>query len=87
MESPEVSHRDDVGSRTILGLIVFAALFAWAVTSVIPEGPMVYYRVDKGIVGGCMYVMVPNNGNIRIKVPCESFTLKELQHMGGYAQK
>ena len=87
MESSDFAAREDVDNRTIFGILAISALSAWVVITFIPEWPIVYYHVDKGIVSGCMYVMVPNNGNARSKVPCENFTPAELLRMGGYAQK
>ena len=87
MESPEASHQEHADSINLLAIVAIAALTAWIVTSVIPEWPIVYYQEDKGIIEGCMYVMVPNDGNAITKVPCENFTPSQLKRMGGYAQK
>lgn len=87
MGSPEKSNQEHAESVNLLAIIAIAALTAWIVMSIIPEWPVVYYRVDKGIVDGCMYVMVPNDGKIRTKVACENFTPSQLRRMGGYAQK
>ncbi len=87
MESSEVSHQEHAESINLMAILAIAALTAWAVTSVIPEWPVVHYCVDKGIVDGCMYVVVPNGGNVKTKVLCKNFTHAQLKRMGGYAQK
>ena len=87
MQSSEFPPNEDVDSRTLFRILVIAAVTARIAITYIPEWPIVYYHVDKGIVSGCMYVMVPNEGKTRSKVPCENFTPAQLTRMGGYAQK
>lgn len=87
MKSSEVSNPEHGESPNLFGILICAMLITWTAVSIIPEWPIVYYKIDKGIVEGCMYVMVPKDGNVRTKLACENFIPIELRRMGGYAQK